>query len=187
MTTPMTTQADLQKRAAALSATRDSLTALVRTLEANIQTVKTGSLADIQKVARQVTKQHIELQELINANPALFVKPRTHVVDGLKYGLQKKPGRLDWADDAKLCDRITHLVNTGDISPDQADMLTVTSVKPVARALEKLDAKLLKRLGVTVAADCDEPLIKSVDGEVEKAINAVIKDATKDMNAEVHV
>ena len=136
MTTHMTTQADLQKRAAALSATRDSLSALVRTLEANIQTVKSGSLADIQKVARQVTKQHIELQELINANPALFVKPRTHVVDGLKYGLQKKPGRLEWADDAKLCDRIGQLALDGALSPEQADLLVAVTVKPVAKRLK---------------------------------------------------
>ena len=33
----------------------------------------------------------------------------------------------------------------------------------------------------------DEPLIKSVDSDVEKAVNAVIKDATKDAHAEVHV
>ena len=186
MTTTIT-QADLQKRAAALSATRDILAGYIRTLEANIQTVKTGSLLEIQKVARQVTKQHLELQELINANPALFVKPRTHVVDGLKYGLQKKPGRLEWADDHQVVQRIYKLCADDTISPEQADLLIARTEKPVAKALEKLDAKLLKRLGVTVAADCDEPLIKSVDGEVEKAINAVIKDATKDMNAEVHV
>lgn len=36
-----------------------------------------------------------------------------------------------------------------------------------------------------VAADSDEVLIKSVDGEVEKAVNAVIKDVTHDANAEV--
>jgi len=57
----------------------------------------------------------------------------------------------------------------------------------VAAGLEQLDAGLLKRLGVTIAADTDAPLIKSVDSEVEKAINAVIREATKDANAEVAV
>ena len=183
----MTTLVDIQKRAAVLSATRDSLTGLMRTLEANIQTVKSGSLQEIQKVARQITKQHLELQDLIKANPAMFDKPRTHIVDGLKFGMQKKPGRLEWDCDAKLCDRIGKLALDGVLQPEQADLLVAVTVKPVAKALEKLDAKLLKRLGVTVAADSDEPLIKSVDSDVEKAVNAVIKDATKDAHAEVHV
>ena len=64
-------------------------------------------------------------------------------------------------------------------------MLIARTERPVAKALEKLDARLLKRLGVTVAADADEVLIKSVDGEVERAVNAVIKDVTQDENAEV--
>lgn len=55
----------------------------------------------------------------------------------------------------------------------------------MAKALEALDARLLKKLGVTVEADCDEVLIKSVDSAVEKQINAIIKDVTADENAGV--
>ena len=43
-----------------------------------------------------------------------------------------------------------------------------------------LDAKTLKRLGVSVTNDTDAPLIKSVDGDVEKLVSALIKSATKD-------
>ena len=175
----------VQKQAAALSKTRDCLSNLFKTLEAEINTVKTGSLPEINRVARQIAKQHSELQTLIEANPALFDKPRTHVVDGLKFGLQKKPGRLQWDDDAKLCGRIEGLTVQEIISPEQQDMLIVVTKKPVAKALEKLDGKLLKRLGVTISADQDEALIKSVDSDVEKAVNAVIKDVTKDANAAV--
>ena len=57
--------------------------------------------------------------------------------------------------------------------------------RPDARGLEKLDGRLLKKLGITVGSDTDEPLIKSVDGDIEKAVNAVIKEATADANAEV--
>ena len=181
----MTLLADIHKHAAALSATRDCLTGMMRTLEAELQTVKTGSLPEIRRVARKITKQHIELQDLIKANPALFDKPRTHVVDGLKFGMQKKVGKLEWDCDAKVCSRINALTIAGDLTPEQCGMLITRTEKPVAKALEKLDGKLLKRLGITVTADTDEPLIKSVDGEVEKAVNAIIKDATKDTNAEV--
>ena len=49
----------------------------------------------------------------------------------------------------------------------------------MAAALEQLDGKLLKRLGVTVTADTDAPLIKSVDGDVEKTVSAIVKQAVK--------
>lgn len=53
------------------------------------------------------------------------------------------------------------------------------SPEDVAAALEQLDGKLLKRLGVTVTADTDAPLIKSVDGDVEKLVSAIVKQAVK--------
>ncbi|MDR2155932.1 MAG: hypothetical protein LBE78_13070 [Burkholderiaceae bacterium] len=187
----MTTQADIQKRAETLSQTRDALADLLRTLHAEIETVKLGSLPEIRRSARKVAEDHNKLKTLIEANPELFERPRTHVVAGLKYGLQKQRGKMDWDSDEQLCARIRRLaavgVVNGGITYEQADLLIVTTERPVAKALEKLDGKLLKRLGVTVAADTDEVLIKSVDSEVEKAVNAVIKDVTKDENAEVTV
>ena len=94
---------------------------------------------------------------------------------------------MSWACDAQLIERIKRLVDAGELSEEQQEMLIARTERPVAKALEKLDARLLKRLGVTVAADCDEVLIKSVDGEIEKAVNAVIKDVTQDDNAQVGV
>ena len=174
----MTNLSDLQKRAGVLSASRDHLSGLFATLQAGIDIVKKGSLPEISKVARQIAKQHSELQQLITAHPALFDKPRTQVVDGLKFGLQKKPGKLEWDSDTALVTRINKAVASNDLTIEQRDLLIHTIERPVAKALEKLDGKLLKRLGVTISSDTDEVLIKSVDGDVEKAVNAVIKDIT---------
>jgi hypothetical protein len=183
--TSTTTLADVQKRAEAVSKTRDNLSGLFKTLQEGIDVVRNSHLPEIKLVARKLAKQHNELQDLIRANPELFVKPRTHIVDGLKFGMQKKVGTLSWEDDAKLCARIDNLVSAEALTEEQRDMLINVTEKPVSKALEKLDGKLLKRLGVTLSSDVDEPLIKSVDSEIEKAVNAVIKDATKDANAEV--
>lgn len=179
------TLTELQRRAEALSKTRDALAGLFKTLQDEIDTVKHGALPAIKRVARQLAKQHEELRDLIAANPELFVRPRTHVVDGLKFGLQKQPGKLSWEDDAKLCERIHGLHGKDVLTDEQVQLLIATTEKPVAKTLEKLDGGILKRLGVTVGSDTDEPLIKSVDSEVEKAVNAVIKEATKDDNAAV--
>jgi len=180
-----TTLEDLQKRASQLSQLRDKLAALLATLQGEIDTVKNGHMAAIRRAARQITQQHNELSELISANPGLFAKPRSYVVDGLKFGLQKQKGKMTWADGDDLCRRIRKLAYAGDISAGQVALCIKTEDKPVVAGLEQLDAKLLKKLGITVELDTDAPLIKSVDSEVEKAVNAMIKDATKDANAEV--
>ena len=59
-------------------------------------------------------------------------------------------------------------------------MLVENRPRPVAAALEQLDARTLKRLGVSVTNDTDAPLIKSVDGDVEKLVAALIKSATRE-------
>ena len=75
--------------------------------------------------------------------------------------------------------RIDKLAAEGALTHEQAVMLVVNQPRPVAAALEQLDGKLLKRLGVTVTADTDAPLIKSVDGDVEKTVSAIVKQAVK--------
>ncbi|MGE3348165.1 MAG: hypothetical protein AB7I35_12105 [Ramlibacter sp.] len=181
----MTTElAAIQKRAAALSEYRDKLSALFITLQGNLDTVKNGSLPEIKRVARQVAKEHNELVDLIRANPELFEKPRSYVVDGIKFGMQKQPGSLTWDDDAKVVERIRRMVEAGDMAPEQAELLINTTEKPAANALGQLDERTLKRLGVRLVGDGDEPLVKSVDSNVEKAVTSVINAAIKEANAE---
>lgn len=176
--------AAIQKRAASLSAYRDKLSALFMTLQTNLDTVKNGSLAEIKAVARQVAKEHNELADVIRAHPELFDRPRTYVVDGIKFGMHKQAGSLDWEDDARLIKRIRALVDQGAMTPEQADLCINTTEKPVASALAQLDDALLKRLGVTLEGAGDEPLIKSVDSTIEKAVTSVINAAIKEANAE---
>ena len=86
---------------------------------------------------------------------------------------------MTWDSDEGLCQRIDKLAAEGALTHEQAVMLVVNQPRPVAAALEQLDGKLLKRLGVTVTADTDAPLIKSVDGDVEKVVAAIVREAVK--------
>lgn len=179
------TLADLQKRAEELSRLRDALAAQYTALEAEALQLKQMREPAIRRITRQIVRHHNELAELIRANQQLFVKPRTCVVDGLKFGLQKHKGRMSWDDDEAVCERIARLAADGVMTREQASMCVAARLRPVAAALEQLDGKLLKRLGITVSADTDAPLIKSVDSEIERAVNAVIRQATRSANAEV--
>lgn len=180
----MTTLADIQKRAAALSAYRDKLSALFLTLQNGLDTVKNGALPEIKRVARQVAKEHNELVDEIKAHPELFEKPRSYVVDGIKFGLQSAQGSLEWEDDEKVCERIFALAAAGDIPADQVDLLVTVSKKPVASAVRQLAPAIQRRIGVRLEGDGDQPLIKSVDSTIEKAVTSVINAAIKEANAE---
>lgn len=176
----MATLADIQKRAQVLSETRDRLSTLFNQLQVGLDQVKDGSMTEIRRVARQVASAHNDLVDLIKANPELFTKPRSFVIEGIKFGLQESQGSLEWDDDARVCDRIRKLADEGEIPADQVELLIATSEKPVAKVLRQLDAKVLRRLGVSVDGAGDQPLIKSVDTGVEKAVNAVINAAIKE-------
>ena len=180
----MTTLQDIQKRAAALSECRDKLSALFLTLQSEIDTVKNGSIGEIRRVARQVAKEHNELLAVIRANPGLFEKPRTYVVEGIKFGMLASPGSLEWADDDKVCARIAALADAGEIAAEQVELLVTVTQKPVASAIRQLSPELRRRIGVRVEGDGDQPLIKSVDSNIEKAVTSVINAAIKEAQAE---
>lgn len=180
----MTTLQEIQKRATALSECRDRLSTLFLTLQGNLDTVKNGSMAEIKRVARQVAREHNELVAAINAHPELFEKPRTYVVEGIKFGMQASQGSLEWADDDKVCERIAALAAAGDIPADQVELLVTVTKKPVASAIRQLSPDLRRRIGVRLEGDGDQPLIKSVDSTIEKAVTSVINAAIKEAQAE---
>ena len=180
----MATLQDVQKRAAALSETRDKLSALFMTLQSNLDTVKNGSINEIRQVARTVARQHNELLAVIRESPELFEKPRTYVAEGIKFGMQSAQGSLVWEDDEKVCDRISELADAGVIPEEQVDLLITVSKKPVATALRQLSPDVRRRIGVRLEGEGDQPLIKSVDSNIEKAVTSMINAAIKEAQAE---
>lgn len=180
----MTTLADFHKRATTLSEHRDHLSTLFLALQGDLDAVKNAAMADIKRVARRVAKEHNELVDAIKSTPELFEKPRSYVVEGIKFGMQASPGTMQWEDDEKVCDRIFALAAAGDIPADQVDLLVVVKKKPVADAVRQLPPAVQRRIGVRLEGDGDQPLIKSVDSAIEKAVTSVINAAIKEANAE---
>ncbi|MBS0414383.1 MAG: hypothetical protein JSR68_08420 [Proteobacteria bacterium] len=170
----------MRKTAADYASARDRLAALVQAMKDEMSTIERGAMPDILRAARRISALHNDLAEAITEHPESFVKPRTVVVDGLKFGLQKQKGRMTWDNDDKLCARIDKLTEDGVITTEQAERCISVTYRAVAAGLEQLDARVLKRLGVTVTADTDAPIIKSVDGAVEKLVTSIVREATRD-------
>lgn len=180
----MSSLQEAQKLAATLSANRDKLSALFLSLQVSIDAAKAAAMTDIKRTARQVAASHAALVAFISENPDMFNRPRSHVVDGIKFGMQASQGTLEWENDEKVCERIIALAEKGEIPADQVDLLISVTKKPVASAVRQLDPALQRRIGVRLEGVGDQPLIKNVDSNVEKAVQAVINAAIKEANLE---
>lgn len=137
-------------------------------IEDEVARIKRRHLARLRRRAAKAKDAHAALLNAIKESPALFERPKTRTFHGIKVGYRKQPGALSWADDEKVIAKIKQHFGT------QTDVLIKTTEKPVRDALAQLPADSLKRLGITVVATGDEPVIKSVIGDLEKLIEAIV-------------
>ncbi len=160
------------------SKARAELGDLVGVLHEQIEALKRTHLSAIKQAVGRASKCHGELKAIIEAHPGAFTQPRTQTFHGIKVGFRKGSGGIAFDDAAKVVELVEkHFA-------DLADTLIKTTKVPIKKALENLDVAQLKKIGCTVSDTGDEVVIKPVDGEVEKAVNALLKDATKDTEKE---
>jgi hypothetical protein len=165
----MTAMTDIEKRTAAFAQTRTVVADIVATINEGIEALHKAHLKDLKAAVNKMAERHEQLKELIEGNPALFEKPRTVVFHGVKVGLAKGRGAIEWEDDERVCKAIKKLL------PEQADILITTVEKPSKEALGQVPADMLKKLGVTVADAGDQVVIKPTDHGVDKVVKALLK------------
>jgi len=163
-----------------LSAEQKELASNIKTYQAAMQSAEDQHMPYIMEKTHKVIEARDALQQFIEANPGLFVKPKTRTVSNIRFGMKKLPGKMKWKNNDALCASIGKMVKNGEIDATLLPQLIKTTHKPVVAGLEKLDAKLLKRLGVAVGKDTEAPFIKCIDSEIEKAVDALIEQASKD-------
>lgn len=170
--------ANIETLTKAFSEARQHLADRVRTVEDEIQAIKRKHLPFVKKGINTVMEKQTILKDAIDQSRDLFVKPRTFVFHGVQVGVQKSKGKITWSDDAQVVKLIKkHL-------PEQADVLIKTTEKPVKDALKNLSAADLKRIGVTVDNTEDQVVIKSTDSEIDKFVEALLKDDKEEKEAE---
>ncbi|MEN6375350.1 MAG: host-nuclease inhibitor Gam family protein [Smithella sp.] len=155
------------------AATREILAERVRKIEDIIAKVRKHRLPGIKSAVNTVIEKQAALKAALEEGRSLFVRPKTMIMHGIKVGFQKAKGKISWADD----DQVVKLIKKH--LPDQADVLIKTTEKPIKDALANLSAADLKRIGVTVDDTTDQVVIKSTDSEIDKFVEALLKDDTK--------
>lgn len=159
------------------SVRRGTLIELVNELENEKARIMRKYLAPIRKAVAAARDAESRLMMAVERNAHLFVRPRTLVLHGIKVGWQKGKGGIQWDDEEGVVSRIEKLY-----AGDQAmlDQLLIVRKKPRKEGLESLDVATLKKLGCTVVESGDQVVVRATDGEVDKLVAALLKDADED-------
>lgn len=165
----MTTIAEITKRAEALSAARAQLAFAVGIVHDAIRQLQRDKMPELKKAAAKAKDAAAALLADIKANPTLFADPRSYTVYGIKFGMRKGSGTMQWEDDETVVKLIRkHL-------EDQADILIHVEESPVKAALNQLDVKQLKMIGVTVESTGDVAFAKDETSDIDQVLKALVK------------
>ncbi|BCS55165.1 hypothetical protein [Geobacter sp. SVR] len=171
----MGTLAEIEQATKAFADRRELLALRIEDLHTDIESMKRERLPAIKEAAADAANAKAALEAIIDDSRAQFVKPRSIIISGIRVGLQKGKGGLDYEDEATVIRLIRkHL------PAEQHELLIKTIEKVIKKALSELDVTTLKKIGVTVQGTGDVVLIKPVDSDVDKIVNAMLKEAAGD-------
>lgn len=170
----MATLKEIEALTKAYADRREALAGTVSGLNDELEAVKRKYLARIKQQVASAKDAAANLSAAIEASPALFVKPRTITVHGIKVGFQKGKGKVTFADGDKVVELIKkHL-------EDRADVLILTEEKPNKEAIAQLEVAELKKIGCSVTGTGDQVLIKDAAGDVDKLVAALLKEEVEE-------
>lgn len=165
---------EIEQLTASYAKRRDTLSGLVGILAAELERTRRQSLPGIKRAIAGAADAHDKLRTAVAMAPALFERPRTRTFHGIKIGYSKQRGQVQFDDEPAVIARIRKLC------PDEQCELLIRVRESVHRpAVYDLTAGDLKRLGIRITDDGDIVIIKPVDGEVDKLISALLKDAER--------
>lgn len=158
----------IDRLAATLAEIHGELAAAVRAEDREIAAVRARHARQLGSLARAFRRAFDALHDAVDANRSLFRRPKTFILHDIRLGLMKGKGRIAWDDEEKVIARLKILL------PERLDDLIQTTEALRKSALAALDARTLKRLGVSVVESGDEVVVKPAPSAVEKRIAALL-------------
>lgn len=152
---------------------RERLAETVTTLQGQIEALTRAAAPDIRHLVREVAQAHDELRAEVEAHPELWTRRRTVVIQGVRVGMTKGKGKIEWDDPAQVVRLIRRHF------PDQADTLVRVKEEPIRPALAELSVAELRRIGCHVTDADDQVVIKPTDTSVDKLVAALLRDAER--------
>ncbi len=164
---------DIEKVARDFSAKSKILRNYHEELNSKIEAVKNEYLEDIKQASCEAGESYQMLLTLINDAVDLFKDKKSMTVSGVKFGYQKKKGKLEIVNEDATISKLKELYG------DNASLYINTKLSIVKKALDSLPASDLKKLGINIVQDTDVAFVKLTDDEVQKLIEAMIKESAK--------
>ncbi len=117
------------------------------------------------------------LRQALAVAPHLFERPRTRAIEGIKVGYRKMPGRIEYADEAKVIARIR-----ARWPAREAELVRVKESLDRG-ALKRLDGHALATIGASIIDVDDEIVIAAAADDLDKLVDALLEDGTEEREA----
>ncbi len=166
----MATLTEIEKLAKELAEARQNLREGLDLVETEMAAIKKKFMPAIRRAVEKAAQRHEALRLAIAEAPDLFVKPKTVIFHGIRLGYQKAKGEITWEDESQVLRLIKKHF------PDDWETYVKVTEKIMKTALAGLSVSDLKKIGVTVIETGDAVFIKPTDTEIDKMINALLKD-----------
>jgi len=164
---------EIQNLTKRLSDARASVSEIVSDVVAEQEAVLRRALPLIKARLARAADRHAALHAAIANSQDLFVAPRTHVFHGIKVGLTKGKGKIEFEDEDQVIKNIHRKL------PGQVDTLINITESVMKTALKNLSVADLKSIGCTVEETGDQIVIHATDKAVDKTVKALLKNATE--------
>lgn len=171
---PAPTLVDIEQATTVYAAKRRALDDATRLAEAAMAAVWEKHAPGLRRLVAGVATSHDDLMTLLQASSALFTRPRSLTVDGIKVGFAKGKGAVEFDDEALVIKLIRRK-----LSEDQADLLIATREAVNKDALKALPAIDLARVGGRIVGTDDAPFIKPVTPATSKLLKSLLEEATE--------
>ncbi len=166
----MATLSEIEKLAKEFSEARGILRDRVDVLNMGIDALKKRYIPGIRSAVEKAKEKQAVLSDAIEDGADLFVKPRTMTLFGIKFGIEKQKGKLEWEDKGIVVKLIKKLF------PDSWETYVKVKEEPMKKNLATLPSADLKKLGIQVTETGDAVVIKPADSEVDKLVDALLNE-----------
>jgi hypothetical protein len=162
--------ADIEARTKNYADARALLGTRLQQLQDRIEAMRREAMPLIRSALATAKAAEAELSAGISAGPGLFKRPRTYVFHGVRVGIEKGKGVVRIEDPARTVQLIRR-----HLGAEEAELLVKVSETPIKSALANLPASDLKRVGVEIVDSGDQVVIRPVDSELDKMLNALLE------------
>lgn len=151
---------------------RTVLSERVSALEAEVQAAQRRRIPGIKYALTNAADAKAALESAIEQGRELFVKPRTVTLHGIKFGLKKGSGKVEFVEEAGVIARIKKFLKA------KADALIQTKETVRKKALLDLSVEELAKIGCTAEATGDHVFISGEDTAVDKLVARILKEGS---------